>query len=292
MQAFSWVCSDRTGSTGELAFGVEKRWAIQKPSNYIVFFQLMNTFIYHVAFFFSLLCLPFPSLPFASLRHAPASYHISDWMREKKLGLISRQSQNNGKIEVDKQRAFGGWRSCFVRCNIIWTRLVLLPPVGLGSFCWHFAVICTLQSGPFSPHQKCFYARVSGCLWCLPSAPVREREQGLCSGAEGGRLLCALSVFSEGENWLKGCQRTWKHTSIHTHTHTHTHQQAVFSLSAALPVRTKYLKWTRNHKAHAHTGAHTMLITPVFLPAFVFLKGYRNMRVANAALIKECRVRT
>lgn len=69
--------------------------------------------------------------------------------------------------------------------------LVLLPPVGLASLCWHFAVICTLQSGPFFPHQKCFYARVSGCLWCLPSAAVREREQGLCSGAEGGKAaLC------------------------------------------------------------------------------------------------------
>lgn len=127
--------------------------------------------------------------------------------------------------------AFGGWRSRFVRCNIIWTWLVLLPPVGLASFCWHFAVICTLQSGPFSLHQKCFNARVSGCLWCLPSAPVREREQGPCSGAEGGRLLCALSVFSEGENWLKGCQRTWKHTSIHTRTHTHTSTSSVFALS-------------------------------------------------------------
>lgn len=145
----------------------------------------------------------------------------------EKHGLINRQSQNNVKMEVDKQRAFGGWRSCFVRCNIIWTWLVLLPPVGLASFCWHFAVICTLQSGPFSPHQKCFYACVSGCLWCLPSAPVREREQGLCSGAEGGRLLCALSVFTEGENWLKGCQRTWKHTSIRTHTPT----SSVFALS-------------------------------------------------------------
>lgn len=70
------------------------------------------------------------------------------------------------------------------------------------------------------PCIKSAFTRVSGCLWCLPSAPVREREQGLCSGAEGGRLLCALSVFSEGENWLKGCRRTWKHTSIRTHTHT------------------------------------------------------------------------
>lgn len=141
-----------------------------------------------------------------------------DWSRETHECLINRCSQNNAVMEVDKQRAFGGWCWCFVRCNIIWTWLVLLPPVGLASFCWHFAVICTLQSGPFSPHQKCFYACVSGCLWCLPSAAVRERERGLCSGAEGGRLLCALSVFSEGKNWLKGCQRTHKHTSIHTDT--------------------------------------------------------------------------
>lgn len=151
--------------------------------------------------------------------------------RGAKDGLINRQSQNNVKIEADKQRAFGGWRSCFVRCNIIWTWLVLLPPVGLASFCWHFAVICTLQSGPFSPHQKCFYARVSGCLWCLPSAPVREREQGPCSGAEGGRLLCALSVFSEGENWLKGCQCT-PQTHINTQRkHAHTATSSVFALS-------------------------------------------------------------
>lgn len=177
----------------------------------------------------------------------------------EKEGLINWQSQNNVKIEIDKKKAFGCWCSCFARCNIIWTWLVLLPPVGLASFCWHFAVICTLQSGPFSPHQKCFYARVSGCLWCLPSAPVREREQGLCSGAEGGRLLCALSVFSEGENWLKGCQRTRKPTSIRARTH----QEAVFSLSAALPVRTKCLKWTRIHKAHIHTSVHNMLITQV-----------------------------
>lgn len=190
----------------------------------------------------------------------------------EKLGSINRQSQNNVKIEVDKQRAFGGWRSCFVHCNIIWTWLVLLPPVGLASFCWHFAVICTLQSGPFSPHQKCFYARVSGCLWCLPSAPVREREQGLCSGAEGGRLLCALSVFTEGENWLKGCQGTWKHTSIHTHTCTHAHRRAVFSLSAARPKRTECLKWTQIHKARLHTSTHTMLITQVSCLCLSFSK--------------------
>lgn len=125
------------------------------------------------------------------------------------------------------KRAFGGWHSCFVCCNSIWTWLVLLPPVGLLAFCWHFAVICTPKSGPFSTHQKCFYAHVSGCLWCLPSAPVKELEQGLCSGAKGGKAcFVPEAFFSEGENTA---QRLSVHTQIHINIHTTT---SVFPLSS------------------------------------------------------------
>lgn len=89
----------------------------------------------------------------------------------------------------------------------------------------------------------------------------------------GGRLLCALSVFSEGENWLKGCQRTWKHTSIRAHAHTQAARSRFFSLlSAALPVRTECLKWfggKKKKRTRTHTRA--ALITRVFLPVFVVL---------------------
>lgn len=59
--------------------------------------------------------------------------------------------------------------------------------------------------------------------------------------SRGGRLLCALSVFTEGENWLKGCQSTWKHTLTHKHTHTHA-PTSTDSLSAASLKRAKCLK--------------------------------------------------
>lgn len=163
------------------------------------------------------------------------------------MARVNRQTQNNAKIAADKQKG-----PLVVDARVLFAVISSEP----GLCC------CLPSDSPRSvdisllfvhckavhfPRIKSAFTRVCQDVFGAYLQLLSESEsRGLCSGAEGGRLLCALSVFSEGENWLKGCQRTWKHTSIHTHihryTHTHTHRRAVFLLSAALAVRTKCLK--------------------------------------------------
>lgn len=112
--------------------------------------------------------------------------HSGDWECRRKAFSDKHRSQNKVRIKINKQRAFGGWRSRFVPSNIIWTWLVLLPPVGPASLCWHFAVICKLQIGPFSLHQKCFFgACVRMSLVLTFSSCQIASARGLGSGAEG-----------------------------------------------------------------------------------------------------------
>lgn len=62
------------------------------------------------------------------------------------------------------------------------------------------------------------------------------------------------------------------HTLTHARPHTRARQQALISLSAAPPKRTKCLKWTRIRKADLHRSAHAMLITQVSRPRLCFSK--------------------
>lgn len=80
-----------------------------------------------------------------------------------------------------------------------------------------------------------------------------------CQRASAGEgCFVPWAFFSEGENWLKGCQCTRKHTSIRTvHTHAHTH-----SVSALSCTPSKNQVFEMNPDSIKRTYA-SMLITQV-----------------------------
>lgn len=92
------------------------------------------------------------------------------------------------------------------------------------------------------------------------SSCQRARTGPVLRSRGGKAALCPKRFFVKARTGSKAVNA---HANQHQYAHTYTHQRAVFSLSAALPVRTKCLKWTRIHKAHVHTSTHTMLITQV-----------------------------
>lgn len=95
--------------------------------------------------------------------------------------------------------------------------------------------------------------------------PVREREQGPALRSKGGKgvsggagALCPKRFFfspffppssslplTEGENWLKGCQRKRKHTSRHAHVPAAAAATAAAAASVPFHSQLRALKQTR-----------------------------------------------
>lgn len=149
----------------------------------------------------------------------------------------------------------------------------MLPPVGLAraplTFC---CCLYAAKRSIFLASKVLLRARVGMSLALTFSSCQGARAGPRAPEQRGGRLLCALSVFSEGENWLKGCQRTWKHTSIRAHTHTCGKKQILLSALGCTAGKNRVFEmvwWKKKKRTRTHTRA--ALITRVFLPVFVVL---------------------
>lgn len=205
----------------------------------------------------------------------------------KSIGLINRQ--NNVKIGVDEQRAFGGWRSCFVHCNIIWTWLVFVASrrtrLVLLTFCCY---LYTAKRSIFSASKVLLRACVRMSLVLTFSSCQRARAGPVLRSRGGKAALCPKRFLLKARTGSKAVNthgNTHQYILTHACTHTHTIRQ-YFSLSAAHPKRTKCLKWTLIHKAHLHTSTHTMLITQVSCLCLPFSKaietwGWRTQPWSN-----------
>lgn len=182
--------------------------------------KLVNIYHYCVGWLtFSLLCVPYETFRIIFLIERG----------RKSIGLINRQSQHNVKIGVDEQRAFGGWRSCFVCCNIIWTWLVFVASrrtrLVLLTFCCY---LYTAKRSIFSASKVLLRACVRMSLVLTFSSCQRARAGPVLRSRGGKAALCPKRFLLKARTGSKAVNTHGNtHQYILTHARTHTHHQAV-----------------------------------------------------------------
>lgn len=144
------------------------------------------------------------------------------------------------------------------------------------------------------PRIKSAFTRVCQDVFGAYLQLLSESESRACAQEQSGEGCFVPWAFlvkaRTGSKAVNAHANTHQYAHTLSLTHTHTPTSSVFALSCT-PSKNQVFEMNPDCKAHIHQHARYANYTG-FLPAFVFLKGYTNMRLVNTALIKGRRVRT